>query len=129
MTTNNYLSKKTYCKFDDGHFLLYLNEQPVEITDQQLGEQAEPVPGFSYTGNFPDGGTIIEATEDTYDAFVSGLIRSEYSASRVEAISLNRINALADPTIERAAEFILDFETLEALRESSKTAVKALLGM
>ena len=51
-------------------------------------------------------GTLINAKEATYDAFVSGLIRNVYSSDRVEAISINRINALIDPTIDRADEFI-----------------------
>ena len=126
MNTKNYYHKKTYCKFDDNHFLLYLNESTAEITDPQ---SETPVQGFSYTGPYNDGGTMIEAAEDSYDAFVAGLLRAEYSSNRVEAISLNRINALADPTIDRADEFIDEFDALESFRMSCKATAKAVLGL
>lgn len=126
MNTKNYYNKMTYCRFDENHFLLYLNEAAAEITESQ---SETPVQGFSYTGPYDDGGTMIEATDATYDAFVAGLLRAEYSANRVEAISLNRINALADPTIERADEFIAEFDALEAFRVSCKATAKAVLGL
>ena len=84
-----YAEKKTFSKFDNEHYLCYLNEQREEYSpesDACSGEVTEPVSapvlGYAYTGDMVDGGTLIEAKEATYDEFVSGLIRTRYSASR-----------------------------------------------
>lgn len=122
MHTQFYTQKKTYTKYDDGHYLLYLNEQP---TTKVLEEGEDPVPGFEYTGNFEDGGTMIKATEATYDQFVSGLIRTRYSADQVEAILLN----IQSNAPDRMAEFQQELDTLNAYRDECKHVIAELLDM
>ena len=129
-----YAEKKTYVKFDDEHYLCYLNEQREEFTpqtDARLGEPekpvADPVQGYAYTGNMADGGTLIEAKEATYDEFVSGLIRAGYPASRIEAIQSNLMIAFITPDHERADEFVEEWEELQAYRQQCKEQAKALL--
>lgn len=127
MFTKSYTSRKTFVKYDKSRYMVYLNEiEGVQISDPESQSIAE---GFEYTGQEPDAGTLIDAKEATYDAFVSGLIRNVYSSDRVEAISINRINALIDPTIDRADEFISEYSALEAYRESCKVEARRLLGM
>lgn len=116
-----YTQKKTYAKYDKEHYLLYLNEK--EAT-QVLEEGAGPVPGYQYTGNFEDGGTMIRAKEATYDSFVSGLIRTRYSADKVESIILN----YQSNHIERMPEFIQEMEDLNLFRDECKAIVSQLLG-
>lgn len=122
MHTQFYTQKKTFSKYDGGHYLLYLNEKG---TTKVLEEGEDPVPGFEYTGNFDDGGTMIKATEATYDQFVSGLIRSRYSADQVEAILLNIQSN--DP--DRMAEFQQELDTLNAYRDECKHVIAELLDM
>ena len=74
-----------------------------------------------------DGGTLIEAKEATYDEFVSGLIRTRYSASRVEAIQSNRMIALVNPEHERAAEFISEWDDFQSYRKQCKEQADALI--
>ena len=129
-----YAEKKTFSKFDNEHYLCYLNEQREEYSpeaDACSGEVTEPVSapvlGYAYTGDMVDGGTLIEAKEATYDEFVSGLIRTRYSASRVEAIQSNRMIALVNPEHERAAEFISEWDDFQSYREQCKEQADALI--
>ncbi|UVR02116.1 hypothetical protein NXU98_08195 [Parabacteroides distasonis] len=56
---------------------------------------------------------------------MSGLVRREYSADRVEAITLNKLSS----DNERKAEFEAEFACLERYRNDCKARVRALLGM
>lgn len=129
-----YAEKKTFSKFDNEHYLCYLNEQREEYSpesDACSGEVTEPVSapvlGYAYTGSMADGGTLIEAREATYDEFVSGLIRTRYSASRVEAIQSNRMIAFVNPEHERASEFISEWDDFQSYREQCKEQANALI--
>ena len=123
-----YAEKKTFSKFDNEHYLCYLNEQREEYSpepDARSGEVTEP--GYAYTGSMADGGTLIEAREATYDEFVSGLIRTRYSVSRVEAIQSNRMIAFVNPEHERASEFISEWDDFQSYREQCKEQADALI--
>ena len=120
-----YPAKKTFVKFDDEHFLLYLNE---EIKENYLPENAEedavPFTAYAYSGTEPDGSTKIKATEATYPQFVSGLIRTQYSADAVEAILLNAQSTFDAP---KEAEHKVEFADLEEFRQDCKDAISNLL--
>lgn len=115
-----YTQKKTFTKYDNEHYLLYLNE---EEATKVMEEGSEAVAGFEYSGNFEDGGTMIRAKEATYENFVSGLIRTKYSADQVEAIILNFQSGNA----ERMHEFIQDMGDLNIFREECKDVIRQLL--
>ena len=118
MHTQFYTEKKTYVKYDSNHYILYLNEV---IADRD--EDGVIVHGFEYSGNFEDGGTMIKAKEATYDSFVSGLIRTRYSADQVEAIILN----YQSNNPERMDEFENELNQLNAFRDECKQKVSVLL--
>ena len=123
-----YTERKTFVKYDDNHYLLYLNEEVLEnhVSEGHGGEpEPEPRVAYAYTGTCEDGGTLIEATSASYDSLVSGLIRREYSADRVEAITLNKLSW----ENERKAKFEAEFACLERYRNDCKARVRALLGM
>ena len=120
MYTQFYTEKRTYVKYDSNHYILYLNEV---IADRD--EDGVIVHGFEYTGNFDDGGTMIKATEATYDQFVSGLIRTRYSADQVEAILLN----IQSNNPDRIPEFILELDQLNAYRDECKHVIAELLNI
>lgn len=119
-----YAEKKTFSKFDNEHYLCYLNEQREEYSPEPV---SAPILGYAYTGSMADGGTLIEAREATYDEFVSGLIRTRYSASRVEAIQSNRMIAFVNPEHERASEFISEWDDFQSYREQCKEQANALI--
>ncbi len=124
MYTEIYPERKAFNRYDTGHFLVYLNEV---ILENHLSPDADegvlPATGYQYTGTFPDGGTLIPAQEATYDNFVSGLVRSRYSADQVEAILLN----VQSSNQERMPEFISEFNQLNAFREECKQIAAGLL--
>lgn len=98
--TASYKERKKFVIYDERHALLYLNEQPAEITDEETGES---LPGFSYTGNMPDGGTLVEAEgvneTNLRDKFVAGLIGVSYDMDAQIAVLANGAD-----TPEHAAE-------------------------
>lgn len=98
MKTANHRERQYFSKYDNEQHLLYLNEQavnfmsPAHNTDENPGEQVE-VSGYSYSGNMPDGSTIIEAKgvtdENRRDKYISGLIGVTYSTDAQLAILAN----------------------------------------
>lgn len=117
--TISYTERKTFELFDDNHALLYLNEQPADITNEETGET---VSGYSYTGNMPDGGTLIEASGVTVanrrGKFVSGLIGRELDLDAQIALLANGTD-----TPEHSAELA----QFAQLRDKCKAEVDELL--
>lgn len=117
--TASYTERKKFEIFDNGHVLLYLNEQAAEIANEETGEST---PGFSYSGDMPDGGTMIEATgvtaENRRDKFVAGLIGTHYDMDAQIAVLANGTD-----TPEHAAEL----EQFAQVRSSCKAQVDELL--
>ena len=106
-------------KYDDEHYLLYLNEESAEITSEESDETVE---GYAYSGTEADGGTIIAASDVTDDnrraKFIAGLIGVEYDMDAQIAILAN-----GDDSDEHATEL----EEFAAYRASCKAAVDELL--
>lgn len=76
-------------KYDNSHYLLFLNEQEAE----QTNEQGEKIKGYTYTGPRQDGSTLIEATgvtqENMRGKFIAGLLGLEYSLDDQIALLAN----------------------------------------
>ena len=89
MTTQFNPQRQTFVKYDDSHYLLFLNEQAAEQEDEFSGK----ISGYTYTGTMPDGSTIIEATgvtaENMRGKFIAGLIGIEYSKDDQIALLAN----------------------------------------
>lgn len=117
--TATYKERKAFEIYDQSHALLYLNEQPAEITDEETGES---LPGYSYTGDMPDGGTLVEASgvtdENRRDKFVAGLIGKSYDMDAQIAVLAN-----GKDTPEHAAEL----EQFAQVRAECKAAVDEML--
>ena len=81
--------RQNYAKYDDNHYLLFLNEQEAE----QTNENGDKVKGYTYTGTRTDGSTLIEATDVTAEnmrsKFIAGLIGLEYSIDDQIALLAN----------------------------------------
>ncbi len=117
--TASYTERKKFEIYDGGHALLYLNEQPAEIANEETGKS---VPGYSYTGDMPDGGTMIEASgvtdENRRDKFIAGLIGTHYDKDAQIAVLANGAD-----TPEHAAEL----EQFARVRSICKAQVDELL--
>lgn len=101
----SYIGRKNFVKFDDKHYLLYLNEEQAEVKNEETGDAVQ---GYAYTGSQPDGGTLVEAKDVTDDnrraKFVAGLIGTEYDIDSQIAILVN-----GNDTDQHAQE-LKDFE-------------------
>ena len=111
----SYIGRKNFVKFDDKHYLLYLNEEQAEVKNEETGDTVQ---GYAYTGSQPDGGTLVEAKDVTDDnrraKFVAGLIGTEYDIDSQIAILAN-----GNDTDQHAEE-------LKAFEENRRT-VKAMI--
>ena len=118
MTTQFNPQRQTYIKYDDRHYLLFLNEQTAEQEDEFSGK----ISGYTYTGTMPDGSTIIEATgvtaENMRGKFIAGLIGTQYSKDDQIALLAN-----GEDTNEHAEELA----KLKEVRAAAKKAVDELL--
>ena len=123
MKTAIYPARKTFNHYDNERYLLYLNEEIIENYVPENDPESEPSTAYSYTGSEEDGGTLIVASDATYEKFVSGLIRTRYTADQVESILLN----VQSNNPDRIQEFQLELETLNAFREECKQIVTDLL--
>ena len=89
MTTQFNPHRQTYIKYDDSHYLLFLNEQAAEQEDEFAGK----ISGYTYTGTRTDGSTLIEATgvtqENVRSKFIAGLLGLEYSIDDQIALLAN----------------------------------------
>lgn len=119
MHTVSYIERKNFVKFDDEHYLLYLNEETAEVKNEETGESVQ---GYAYTGSHPDGGTLVEAKDVNDDnrraKFVAGLIGTEYDIDSQIAILAN-----GSDTDQHADEL----NAFEQKRRAVKTAVDELL--
>lgn len=55
MKTANYRKRQTFRKYDDAHYLLYLNEQAGVFDDPEQGQYD----GFAYTGEMEDRKSVV----------------------------------------------------------------------
>ena len=118
MTTQFNPQRQKYIKYDDRHYLLFLNEQTAEQEDEFSGK----ISGYTYTGTMPDGSTLIEATDVTPEnmrsKFIAGLIGTEYTKDDQIALLAN-----GEDTNEHAEELA----KFKAVRAAAKKAVDELL--
>ena len=119
MYTVSYIERKNFVRFDDNHYLLYLNEEEAEVKNEETGESVQ---GFAYTGSYPDGGTLVEAKgvtdENRRAKFVAGLIGTEYDINDQIALLANGTDT--DPHAE-------ELKTFEDNRRAVKSAIDELL--
>lgn len=110
--------RQNFVKYDDKHYLLFLNEKEAE----QTNEQGDTIKGFTYTGAMPDGSTLIEATGVTEgnkrSKFIAGLIGTEYTKDDQIALLAN-----GEDTNEHAEELAI----FRANRSTAKKVVDELL--
>lgn len=122
-----YLDKRKFERFDDNHFIVYLNEEtiPDYVPEVMEGQpQPEPCIAYAYSGSEKDGGTLIQAKEPSYDNFVSGLIRLKYNADAESAMQANMIVALSEPKNSRATDFKTEWEDYQNYREECKAKAR-----
>lgn len=121
MKTAIYTEKRTFEKFDDQRYIVYLNETVIpEYTLPSIdGTPQEPVTGYSYTGSEPDGGTLIEATSPDRDSLINGIIRTRYSQTEEDAIKTHQIELLKGNVVEKTEEYELEWNMFNEFRTNA----------
>lgn len=120
-----YTEPKTLVKYNDSHYLVYLNEEVVDdyVPDTSMGEPAQPVTGYAYTGTQPDGGTLIVSADASRDNLVNGIIRSRYSQTEEDAIKTHQIELLKAGTHAKSESYNAEWETFNTFRASAIATV------
>lgn len=115
-----YTSRMSYSRYDDTHCLAYLNEEVVEnYVPDDAPEGFEPVTGYAYSGPEDDGGTMIDAANDSRDSLINGIIRSRYSQTEEDAIKTHQIMLLKDPECDKASEYASEWAAFCTERENA----------
>lgn len=121
MNTVIYTERRTFEKYDNEHFIAYLNEEiiPDYVPDATEGQQQpEPTTGYAYQGPMKDGGTLIGATGADRDSLVNGIIRSRYSQTEEDAIKTHRLQVLGKEISDttKKAEYNQEWKTFNSVR-------------
>lgn len=118
MTTSFNTHRQSYMKYDNNHYLLFLNEQEAE----QTNEDGEKIKGYTYTGPRQDGSTLIEATgvtqENIRGKFIAGFLGLTYSLDDQIALLAN-----GEDSEEHSEELII----FKKVRSEVKKSVDELL--
>jgi len=121
-----YFDKRTFEKYDNTKYIVYLNEEVLEdyIPESMEGQQpSSSVTAYAYSGPVKDGGTLIEATSADRDSLINGIIRSRYTQSEEDAIKTHQIELLRNSLIDKAAQYEQEWEEFNSFRQSAKTVV------
>ena len=125
-----YTEPRTFEKYDNTRFMVYLNQEVIPDYVPEVFEsdnKPAPVTAYSYTGTEVDGGTLIEATSPDRDSLINGIIRSRYTQSEEDAIKTHQIELLKDAGIAKAAEYEVEWAEFNAVREMAKATVDGWL--
>lgn len=129
MNTAIYTEKRTFEKFDEHRYIVYLNETVIpEYTLPSMDDTPqEPVTGYSYTGSEPDGGTLIEATSADRDSLINGIIRTRYSQTEEDAIKTHQIELLKGNVVEKTEKYELEWNMFNEFRTNAIQTVDTWL--
>lgn len=130
MNRQIYLRPMTFSRYDAKRCLVYLNEEVIENhVPEDAPDDFMPVTAYAYTGTEADGGTLIDAADDSRDSLVNGIIRSRYSQSAEDAIKTHQIELLKNPQsfMEKASEYEAEWIEFNAVREMAKATVDGWL--
>ena len=124
-----YPRQMRFSRYDETHFLVYLHETAAEY---QPDADSEPVPGFSYMGTMPDGGTLIDCDEENQNKLINGIIRSRYLQTEEDAIKTHQIQVLQDNNLEsgtmseeKKAEYLSEWREFQEWRQYAINLVRS----
>lgn len=121
-----YFQPKTFVKYDNTRYIVYLNEEVLEdyIPESMEGQKPlSPVTAYAYSGTVKDGGTLIEASSADRDSLINGIIRSRYTQSEEDAIKTHQIELLRNGSIDKAAQYEQEWEEFNSVRGMAKAVV------
>lgn len=129
MNTAIYTEKRTFEKYDENRYIVYLNETVIpEYTLPSMDDAPqEPVTGYSYTGSEPDGGTLIEATSADRDSLINGIIRTRYSQTEEDAIKTHQIELLKGNVVEKTEKYEAEWNMFNEFRTNAIQTVDTWL--
>lgn len=123
-----YLERMSFSRYDDRHVIAYLNEEEVaDYVPEDAPEDFAPVMAYAYTGTEDDGGTLIEAADDSRDSLVNGIIRTRYSQTEEDAIKTHQIIRLSEPDNAKSSDYEAEWSEFNGFRTLAITTVDSWL--
>lgn len=128
-----YRDRRTFEKFDDGHYAVFLNEKekmvPITTGMGNEDQEVEQVPGFEYDGTEKDGSTLIVAENSDRDSLINGIIRSRYSQTSEDAVKTHRLQLIGGEITDddKKAEYEAEWSAFNNFRESAIATVDSWL--
>ena len=127
-----YPHRMRFSQYDGAHFLVYINEAPAQYKPD---EESEAVPGFAYTGDQSDGGTLIECDALDRDKLINGIVRTRYLQTEEDAIKTHQIQVLqslagleaGEMSEEKAADYAQEWAEFQAFRQAAIEVVTGWL--
>lgn len=129
-----YTERRTLLRYDDNHYLAYLNEEVLEdyvpeVSIEETGETPAPTTAYAYTGEFPDGGTLLEVASFDRDSLINGVIRTKYSQSEEDAIKTHQIiRMMGGISEEKSTEYLTEWQEFCEWREYAIKVVDEWIG-
>lgn len=110
----------TFSRYNETQCLAYLGEEVIDnFVPEDAPEGFSPVTAYAYTGTETDGGTLIQAADDTRDSLVNGIIRTRYSQSEEDALKTHQLILLTTPGCEKAEAYAAEWEEFNAWRHQA----------
>ena len=128
-----YRERRTYEKFDNEHYAVFLNEKetmvPVTTGMGNEEQEVEQVPGYEYEGSQQDGSTLIVAENADRDSLINGIIRSRYSQTSEDAVKTHRLQLIGGEITEddKKAEYDAEWSAFNDFRELAINTVDSWL--
>ena len=125
-----YLERMSFSRYDDRHVIAYLNEEEVaDYVPEDAPEDFAPVMAYAYTGTESDGGTLIEAADDSRDSLVNGIIRTRYSQTEEDAIKTHQIIRLSEPDNAKSSDYETEWSEFNGFRTLAISTVDSWLDL
>ena len=105
---------------------MYVNERIIEnYLPEDAPEEMQPYTAYEYTGTERDGGCVVPAIDTTdVGQIANAIIRTRYAESDETAIHRHHMLLMADPTIEKAEEYIEEWNAYNAYAISAVETAK-----
>lgn len=125
-----YLERMSFSRYDDRHVIAYLNEEEVaDYVPEDAPKDFAPVMAYAYTGTESDGGTLIEAADDSRDSLVNGIIRTRYSQTEEDAIKTHQIIRLSEPDNAKSSDYETEWSEFNGFRTLAISTVDSWLDL
>lgn len=126
-----YPQRRSPVKYDQTHYLVYLNESEAEY---KADDDADAVSGYSYTGDMDDGSTLVECDELDRDKLINAVIRTQYLQTQEDMLKTHQLQVLMNEAglssldADKVTQYQEEWAAFETFRSEAIALVDDWLG-